>query len=112
MSANDHRSRVQTYADDQGLAGWQAVHSIGSSQTLVQGGGRQYRPPGVVLVRYRRPKQRQENVLQEFLPGDHAVTMRQKIGQNIEHLRFDAALDTGVPEFITPGVEGIVCKLV
>ena len=52
------------------------------------------------------------HALLEFLAGDHALAMREKIGQNIAHLRFNAAEDTGVPEFIALGVEGIVCKLV
>src|SRR5262245_58162759 len=52
------------------------------------------------------------HVLLEFLAGDNTIAMRQKIGQNIEHLRFNAAEDTGAPEFIALGVEAVVGKSV
>ena len=63
---------------------------VGGVQTLTQLKGRQHRPPGMILVRHRRPKQRQEalagDLEESALVALHRVLdQRQHIAHQVVH---------------------------
>jgi hypothetical protein len=49
-------------------------------------------------------------VLHKFLLAHDTVAMRDKVAENIEHLRFKLAQCPSTPEFVELGVEGVVIK--
>jgi hypothetical protein len=52
------------------------------------------------------------DVLQEFVPADDTIAVLDEIEQEIKDLRFERARDTGVPEFVEPGVKDVVPKVI
>lgn len=51
-------------------------------------------------------------MLQEFLPGNDTITMRDEIEENIENLRLDGAQCSRVTEFVEFGMQGVVIEKV
>jgi hypothetical protein len=50
------------------------------------------------------------DVLYDLLSGHDTVTVRDEIGEDIEHLRFNRIQDISTPECVEPGVEDILAK--
>ena len=67
QGADDHGSRVQSQAERDALR--LPLERVGGVQTLTQLKSRQHRPPGIILVRHRRPKQRQEALAGDLEEG-------------------------------------------